>query len=236
MIDTILFDLDGTLLPMDTPQFFALYAKALGENLAQFGLPPKQTIDAVWRGTAAMVENDGKLTNGEVFWRHFAADMGQQVLQMQPQMERFYEEGYEAVRAACGENPGAAPLVQMLKQRGFTVVLATNPLYPLVAVRTRLTWIGLSPQDFDFVTWYGNSHYSKPNPAYFTEILQSIGKNPAQCLHIGNDAHEDGCALDAGIPVYLMEDCLLNAEARPAHSFVARGSFDDCRQYLQQLC
>ena len=59
MIDTILFDLDGTLLPMDQDAFTEYYFKLLAGKMAPLGYEPKQLIAAVWDGTKAMVKNDG---------------------------------------------------------------------------------------------------------------------------------------------------------------------------------
>ena len=55
MIKAILFDLDGTLLPMDQDEFTKGYFKLLAAKLAPYGYEPKTLIDTVWAGTAAMV-------------------------------------------------------------------------------------------------------------------------------------------------------------------------------------
>lgn len=67
MIKNILFDLDGTLLPMDQDKFANGYFSRLVKKLAPFGYEPKKTVDGIWAGTAAMVKNDGKRTNEEAF-------------------------------------------------------------------------------------------------------------------------------------------------------------------------
>lgn len=94
------------------------------------------------------------------------------------------------------------------------MVLATNPIFPLVGVETRLSWVGLRPEDFSYITAYENSTTCKPNPAYYAEILRKTGKRPQECLMVGNDATEDTAALEQGIGVYLVTDCLLNPKGR----------------------
>ena len=47
MIDTVLFDLDGTLLPMDQDQFLELYMKALAKTFAPGGYDPKLLVSSV---------------------------------------------------------------------------------------------------------------------------------------------------------------------------------------------
>ena len=68
----------------------------------------------------------------------------------------------------------------------------------------------------------------KPNPAYYAEILRNTGKQPQECLMVGNDAVEDTAALEQGIPVYLITDCLLNPQGRDL-SGLPHGSF---REFL----
>ena len=58
-ITTVLFDLDGTLLPMDMNEFIKAYFGGLARRLAPHGYEPQKLIDSIWQGTAAMVKNDG---------------------------------------------------------------------------------------------------------------------------------------------------------------------------------
>ena len=76
MIKAILFDLDGTLLPMDQDEFTKGYFKLLAAKLAPYGYEPKTLIDTVWAGTAAMVKNTGAQTNEAAFWERFSRTYG----------------------------------------------------------------------------------------------------------------------------------------------------------------
>ena len=62
-LTTILFDLDGTLLPMDNDAFTKGYFKLLAARLAPLGYEPAKLVDSIWAGTAAMVKNDGSQNN-----------------------------------------------------------------------------------------------------------------------------------------------------------------------------
>ena len=73
VITTVLFDLDGTLLPMDQDTFTHGYFKLLAAKLAPHGYEPKQLVEAIWTGTEAMVRNDGSRTNEAAFWNKFAS-------------------------------------------------------------------------------------------------------------------------------------------------------------------
>lgn len=45
-LTTILFDLDGTLLPMDNDEFTRGYFKLLAAKMAPLGYEPKRLVDA----------------------------------------------------------------------------------------------------------------------------------------------------------------------------------------------
>ena len=75
-ITTVLFDLDGTLLPMDPTVFAKAYFGSLARRLAPHGYEAEKLIDSIWKGTAAMVKNDGTTTNEERFWQSFEITYG----------------------------------------------------------------------------------------------------------------------------------------------------------------
>lgn len=234
MIDTILFDLDGTLLPMDQASFTKLYFKELTKKCTGYGFEADPLAAAVWAGTKAMVANDGTRTNEAVFWDVFAGHMGSKVLELKPVLEKFYENEFHNARAGTGENLQAQPLIRNLKSAGFTLVLASNPVFPRNAYNTRLSWIGLSVEDFDLVTSYETFHHCKPNPRYYSEILEQVGKPAQNCLMVGNDLVEDGCAERVDIPCYLVTDHLI-APSDSAIEDYTHGSFSDFMQHAKQL-
>ena len=212
MITTVLFDLDGTLLPMDNDVFIHGYFKGLAAKLAPVGYDPKELVDGVWAGTASMVKNDGSRRNDAAFWDTFAQRFP---AVFKPEhrdiTDDFYTHEFHNVKACTGENPLAKPLIDALKKRGLRVALATNPVFPLVAVESRLSWIGLSPADFELVTSYENSRHSKPNPAYFIDVADALGVSPAECIMVGNNVDEDALAAQkAGMQTVLVTDCLIN--------------------------
>jgi len=210
MVRTILFDLDGTLLPMDQDVFLQDYFGRLTSRLAQHGYDPKRLMKAVWAGTEAMVRNNGIVTNEEVFWRCMRQIFGQGIMNDVPVFEDFYMTEFPLVRQSCGFNPRAKELIDVLKNEGYRLILATNPLFPAVATRQRIRWAGLSPEDFELVTTYENSRFCKPNPDYYRDILKTIGAEASECMMIGNDVAEDMVAKRLGMEEYLLTDCLIN--------------------------
>lgn len=234
MITTVLFDLDGTLLPMDQDEFTRYYFKLLAAKLAPRGYEPKALIDGIWAGTAAMVKNDGQCTNEEAFWNCFAAIFGEQVRADEPVFAAFYANEFSGAKAACGFDARAAEIVRGLKERGYRVALATNPIFPAVATENRIRWAGLAPEDFALYTTYENAHYCKPNPDYYREILDKLGVRPQECLMVGNDAREDLAAREAGIEVFLLTPCLINRDGVDIE-LLPHGDFDALKEYLGKL-
>ncbi len=226
-ITTILFDLDGTLLPMDQEVFVKAYFKGLCQKLAPHGYRPDELIAAVWAGTKAMVTNDGSISNEEAFWNRFAELLGEGIRQYHGLLEEFYQNEFQSVRQVCGFDPMAAEAVRRLKNAGYRVVLATNPIFPAVATHSRIAWAGLSPDEFTLVTTYENAHYCKPNPAYYREILQAISATPDQCLMVGNDVGEDLLPTAAlGMQTYLLPACLICPETADSSGY-PQGSLQD---------
>ena len=204
----IFFDLDGTLLPMDLEVFTKTYLGLLAKRFRQYDA--EALVAAVWQGTKAMTANDGSMTNEKRFWQVFTGLMGQEVLDRIDEFEDFYHTDFHQAKAVCGENPLAKQIVDLAHTKADKVVLATNPLFPACAVASRLSWIGLTPEDFDFITSYENSSYCKPTPAYYQTICHTLNLDPAQCLMVGNDLKEDGQgAKQAGLQTHIVTDCLI---------------------------
>ena len=230
-IQTVLFDLDGTLLPMDQDIFVKSYFGLLAKKLAPRGYEPKSLVDAIWKGTAAMVKNDGGCKNEEAFWKCFASILGEDVLKDEPLFDEFYRNEFQQVQAVCGFNPLAAEVVRRLKARGLRLVLATNPLFPAVATQSRIRWAGLDENDFELYTTYENSCHCKPNPDYYRDILNRLKLKAEACLMVGNDVGEDMIARKLGMQVFLLTDCLINKSGADISEF-PHGGFEDLMEFI----
>lgn len=208
-LTTVLFDLDGTLLPMDNDAFTKGYFKLLAAKLTPHGYDARQLVDGIWAGTAAMVANDGSQSNEAAFWKKFAGILGEKALADKPLFDEFYEKEFQTAKGLCGLNPNAAIAVHTVKEMGLRVALATNPIFPAVATQSRIRWAGLEPEDFELYTTYENIGYCKPNPDYYREITTRLGVSPEECLMVGNDVTEDMIAGSIGMQVFLLTDCLI---------------------------
>ena len=233
-VTAILFDLDGTLLPMDQDAFTGSYFSNLAAKAATKGYQPNALIDTVWAGTAAMVKNDGEKTNEAVFWELFAAKYGGDALNDIPFFEEFYRTDFQKAKELCGFAPMAKEIVHNLKARGLRVILATNPLFPAIATESRIRWAGLEPEDFELYTTYENSRHCKPNPEYYKDIMAELNLTAEECVMVGNDVGEDMIAETLGMKVFLLTDCLINRKNEDISRY-PHGGFDELKVFLDGL-
>lgn len=231
--EAILFDLDGTLLPMDNEIFTKGYFKELAKKLGHLGMHPEKLIEAVWAGTKAMVKNDGSRKNVEVFWETFAAYGEVDATPFREASDAFYVNEFHAARAYTMENPHTAEILRLAHACAEKVVCSSNPVFPMTGQITRLGWVGLSPSDFDLITCYEDDCFCKPNPAYFRSVCERIGADPANCLLIGNDEEEDMfAATQAGLQCYLITDHIIRREEHPWNG--RKGSYTDLIAFLSE--
>ena len=234
-VTAILFDLDGTLLPMDQETFISAYFGLLARKIAPLGYEPRKLLSVIWEGTKAMIQNGGECTNEEAFWNHFIGVYGSGALEHKPGFDEFYRVEFQQVQASCGFEPEAARLIAGLKERGYRLVLATNPLFPQEATFSRIRWAGLQPEDFEFYTTFEDIGYCKPNPDYYREVLRRGGLDAADCLMVGNDVAEDMMAgAKVGLRGFLLTDCLINTPGADVEQY-PHGSFDELDAYIETL-
>lgn len=229
--DAIFFDLDGTLLPMDNRAFTEGYLGMLCKAVAHLGYTPKELVGAMWQGVGAMMKNDGLRKNYDAFWETFSRPFGEKVYADIPVFDAFYEKEFCGAVRFTQPTELAVEAVRLARAAADKVILATNPLFPTVAVRERLRWTGLSMEDFDYVTDYSNSSFCKPNPRYYMEIAEKCGVDLTRSLMVGNNAEEDAKAsMAAGMQTYLVTDCLIAEGDLPD---CPKGSMADLLEFLR---
>ena len=203
-IKAVLFDLDGTLLDNDMDVFLPRYFERLAGRVAHI-LPPREFIAHLLAATQVMVANDGRATNEEVFSAAFYPFQGRSRAELEPILMDFYTNDFPELRRYTRRKPEARQLVQTALDLGCDVVIATNPLFPDIAVRHRLEWAGIADFPYRLVTGYENSRACKPNPLYYQGILEAIERPAAQCLMVGNEAG-DMVAGTLGCATYLIPE------------------------------
>lgn len=231
----IIFDLDGTLLPMeDQDVFVKTYFGLLAKKLAPHGYEPNEFINAVWQGTRAMLYNDGTKLNKYVFWDKFSEFYGDKAKADMIYFDEFYSNDFDNVKVSCGFNEKVKPCVDKIKDMGYRLVLATNPLFPAVATKKRIAWAGLKPEVFEYITTYENSSSCKPSIHYYQTVLDNIGAKPEECLMVGNDVKEDMVAEQLGMKVFLVTDNIINKEEKDISKY-PQGTFDNLLKFIENL-
>ena len=231
--DAILFDLDGTMLPMDNDLFIKTYLGLLVKKMAPSGYDKDLLVSSLWKGTGAMIKNDGSKTNAEIFWNYFAKVFGDRIYSDIATFDTFYENEFHAAASVTFPTDLAQLAVDLARENAEKVILATNPFFPAVAVRSRLSWAKVSPESFDLITTYENSSFCKPNPAYYMEIAGKMQFDPKRSLMIGNNAEEDiRAAQSLGMDTFLSTDFLICEGERPD---TPSGSFEDLIAFLRAI-
>lgn len=230
-IRAILFDLDGTLLDNDMDAFLPPYFRMLSARVAHL-LPPEVFMPRLLTASDAMLQNDGRQTNEEAFARAFYPLAGHSRAEVEPLFLDFYQNEYPALRALTRRKPEARKVVQQALDLGHDVVIATNPLFPAIAVQQRLEWAGVDDLPFRLVTSYENSRATKPHPLYFRQILETIGQPPEAALMVG-DEEMDMAAAHVGCPTFLVPSPRTTlSPATPAPDF--QGSLADLGALLRE--
>jgi FMN phosphatase YigB (HAD superfamily) len=201
-IQAILFDLDGTLLSNNMDAFLPHYFELLGSRMAHV-MPPEPFLAHLMRATRAMIANDGRATNQEVFAKSFFPVNGHSREEVEPLFRDFYANDFPSLRRYTQRRPRAGHVVQLAFDLGLDVVIATNPVFPAVAVYQRLAWAGVDDLPYDLVTTYENSRATKPNLLYFEQVLESI-RRPASATLVVGDEDMDMVAAHLGCRTFLV--------------------------------
>ncbi|WP_028307280.1 HAD family hydrolase [Desulfitibacter alkalitolerans] len=229
----VLFDLDGTLLPLDTESFINHYLKVLSKKMASC-IEPDAFVPKLLKATEAMILNLEEKTNEEVFTEHFFIDCSESKTSMLKQFEDFYLNEFKSLQIHSKPNPHAMEVLDYLNSKGVGTVIATNPVFPLIAIKERIRWAGVDEYEYKLITSYENMKYCKPHLHYYEQILEEINAKPEECLMVGNDMQEDMVASRLGMKTFLVEDYLIDNNTfsiEPTY----RGTFADFRDCIMEL-
>ena len=212
MIKAVLFDLDGTLLPLDEDEFTKLYFGLLCKRFCPLGFDKDALINAIWTGTKKMIKNNGELTNDIVFWDTFKEIFGEEKAKLKYSFDEFYEQEYLQTVSCVKPNPYAREIMDFLHQNNIKIVLASRPVFPKNGMVNRAKFVGLKEEDFCLITSYDICSYSKPNPKYYQEILEKLNLKPDEVIMFGNNEEEDGVATELGIKTYLVNGYIIKGQ------------------------
>lgn len=232
-INTILFDLDGTLLSIDMKAFEDIYYGHLAKSFGVL-MQKEKFLNLLSSAVKTMVQNTEEKTNEQVFLDAMAKEVGEDLPLFEAQFAQFYQTDFSKLRESVQGNDAIHEALATLKDKGYTLAIATNPLFPKVAIDQRIAWAGLKKEDFVHVSYFEESHYCKPNLGYYKEILTKLQKHPEECMMVGNDALEDLVSGQLGIKTYLITDHLLNRYNVPIEAD-AKGTYQDFLSFTKTL-
>ncbi|MEA5075763.1 MAG: HAD family hydrolase [Coriobacteriia bacterium] len=230
-MQAVLFDLDGTLLDLDLSDFLRRYLAALEEATRPLFAEPADRasfMHAFNASVGAMTEPHPGRTNREVFFSDLRDRTGIDLETHWPVFEDFYAEVFPTLVGDARPAKGARRAVQTALDLGLRVAVATNPIFPRVAVDHRLTWAGVADLPVDVITTYEQMESCKPSPSYFRQTAGLLETAPALCLMVGDDRALDMPASDIGMRTFYVG----------AHDGVAAdfsGDLDDLADLLPRL-
>ena len=233
-MEVFLFDLDGTLLPMDNDMFIDIYIKGLVTKLSPYGIEANTFLNTLKESIMAMIANDGTISNEDRFWETIIALHGEKARDLGPVVVDYYQNEFQEVRVSTSTNPLAYDCISLLKDKGYRIILATNPLFPSIATYSRIKWAGLKPEDFELITTYDNSSYCKPNLKYYEEIIRKQDLRKEKCIMVGNNVNEDMIVETIGIDTFLLTDCLINSDNKDISQY-KNGTMNDLYKFIKNL-
>lgn len=192
-IETVLFDLDGTLL--DTAPDLANALNKVLVNNGRSPLPFERIRPAVSHGGAALVR------------------LGFQLEPQHPDFEPLRQQLLDNYRAHIADEtrlfPGMQEVLQHIEQSGMNWGVVTNK--PGWLTEPLLDALQLSGRAAGIVS--GDTlNERKPHPAPLLHACKMIGSTPQHCLYVGDAQRDIEAGHNAGMPTlvalfgYLLED------------------------------
>lgn len=191
----IVFDKDGTLYDFN----------------ATWGTWTMGLLEQEARGDAALVEALAEILGYDTARRRFRKDsvvvagttdeVAAAILPLLPWRERAKLVSDLNDRAAMAPQVEAADLADLLgrlRARGLSVGVATNDSE--APARAHLAASGLL-EALDFVAGYDSGHGAKPGPGQLLAFCAARGLDPAECLMVGDSAHDLLAGRAAGMRV-----------------------------------
>lgn len=233
MFKTILFDLDGTLLDIDMDVFIPRYFDLISAKFSYL-IKPHDFIEHLLFSTRLMLaDKDPQKTNEQVFMNAFIPRIGISLEELQPVLTDFYTNDFGQLGKYTRREPLAVKIIDLAFKKGYEVVIATNPVFPRLAIEHRLNWAGIKDYSYKLITTYENMHFCKPHREYYEEILSVLGRKPEECLMVGNDVEEDLPAGTAGIKTYLTKNYILNETENSRYPADYLGYLDDFHKFMK---
>jgi len=193
LIQAILFELEGTLMNIDTADFMRNYLGILAPRFAHLISPDKFSKQLLKSLETSQSDSKPGQTNMQTFYDDFSKATGQSFLTLQPIFEAFYESDFPALRCLVQPIPQGVKVVEYAIQQGFLTAVASNPVLPLSAIREHVRWAGLTPEQFKVIPALDNFHFFKPQLGFYIEVAEKLGVTPDSCLLVSGQTNDLIC-------------------------------------------
>jgi FMN phosphatase YigB (HAD superfamily) len=230
---TLLLDLDDTLLETNTEIFIPAYFQALSKYLYEY-VKPEVMLPALMAGTKSMLASETPAkTLQEVFEAEFYPKLGIPKVQLNDRIDYFYDNIFPELESVTKRREGAQELIDSAFEKGYRVVIATDPLFPRKATQHRVRWAGLNPERFELISSFETFHFSKSHPAYYAEVLGRLGWPDGPVLMVGNDVERDLIpAQKLGIIAYHVDGA---SSSENSGKIIRQGDLSDLRNWLNSV-
>lgn len=201
----VLFDLDNTLILFDENRFFKAYIPKIARF---FGDLMDETVFTrrLLESTQTMLMNHGETTNARFFMEQFTGKSFDQTVW--DRFITFYRDEFDSFASLVKPTPGVLDVFRTIRNWPLKIIIASNPVWPLMVQKKRLAWAGLADFTFDFITHIENMSYCKPHTGFYLEICDAVDVLPENCFMAGNDPDNDMAAGKTGMTTFLVEDSI----------------------------
>jgi FMN phosphatase YigB (HAD superfamily) len=230
----ILFDLDGTLIDMHK-FVLPLILVPLIWRFRKYSSPKNTLI--VLRGSIRKVKNNSSKTiNYELLLDHFQSSMKTSRNETSEIFKNLLYKDFPKLRFFFKSVSNANKVIELAKEKGLRVILATNPLFEEEAVKMRMDWGKLNQSPFEYITHNQNSTRCKPNLEYYSFLLKELNLCPDECIMVGNDFTKDLPACDIGLRVLMVHGSINKDKIQiKDHWDYCTGNLKDLKEWLRQF-
>ena len=205
---SIIFDLDSTLLQMDQDLFLKLYFKGIQDKFSPLTSDINGFMKAFGIAAYNIIKNDGKVTNKEYFFNMINSSID--IANLEDIFMSYYLNEFKEISRIVDKTKYPKLIIEELKKKGYKLYLATNPLFPDLCTYERISWAGLSKDDFEYISTYENSSYCKPRLEYYLDFANKNNIDLANSIMIGNDVDDDFMYLPEYVEKILVTNHLIN--------------------------
>jgi len=233
VIKNIIFDLDGTLINTKQDVFNKRFFEIVYKRFEEEGYKGKQICEVMMEGISLMLKNDGKDSNENIFIKNLIKETNISIDKLNNIFKKFYDSDYDLLKDCVNKIEVTNTIIETLKEKGYNLILATNPLFPKIAIEKRARWGNIDCSNFSYITSYENSSYCKPNINYYKEIIDKNNLKNEETIMIGNDLIEDLVIEELNIPCYINTDNMVNISNIDKCSL--KGDYNDLLKFVKEL-